>query len=199
MTPLVFNRTNRNKLNNNFYYDISLKYFLPIDTVPPRDEGFTITRELYALDDEEYKRPVTVAKVGDILRGHIKIITPKARNFVSIEDFIPAGVELINFNLDTENEAALTGKKPSDKNIYGYRGGNWHDWQRSRQIRPDAVEMRDDRLFLFKERLSAGTYTYEYYVRVLIPGKFHHLPAVASEMYFPENFGRTRGGWFEVE
>ncbi|MCK5320064.1 Ig-like domain-containing protein [Candidatus Parcubacteria bacterium] len=199
MTPLTFNRTNRNKLNNNFYYDVSLKYFLPIDTVPPRDEGFTITRELYALDDEEYKYPVSSAKVGDILRGHIKIITPKARNFVAIEDFIPAGVELVNFNLDTESEESLTGKKSADKNPYGYRGGNWRDWQRSRQIRPDAVEMRDDRLFLFKERLLEGTYIYDYYVRVLIPGKFHHLPAVASEMYFPENFGRTGGGWFGVE
>ncbi|MCK5510048.1 Ig-like domain-containing protein [Candidatus Parcubacteria bacterium] len=200
MTPLTFNRTNRNKLNNNFYYDVSLKYFLPIDTVPPRDEGFTITRELYALDDEEYKYTINSAKVGDILRGHIKIITPKARNFVAIEDFIPAGVELINFNLDTENEEALTGKtKPEDNYGYMYRGGNWRDWQRSRQIRPDAVEMRDDRLFLFKERLSEGTYEYDYYVRILIPGKFHHLPAVASEMYFPENFGRTRGGWFGVE
>jgi uncharacterized protein YfaS (alpha-2-macroglobulin family) len=36
-------------------------------------------------------------------------------------------------------------------------------------------------------------------VRPLIKGRFIHLPAKISEMYFPENFGRTEGGYFEIE
>jgi len=42
-------------------------------------------------------------------------------------------------------------------------------------------------------------YEFDYYVRALIRGKFTHLPAVVSEMYFPENFGRTNGGYFEIK
>jgi uncharacterized protein YfaS (alpha-2-macroglobulin family) len=52
---------------------------------------------------------------------------------------------------------------------------------------------------VFKEYLSAGEYTYEYYARVATPGTFQHPPAVASELYFPENFGRTGGSVFTVE
>ena len=66
-------------------------------------------------------------------------------------------------------------------------------------LRPDAEESHDDRLFLFRERLQPGVYEFEYYVRALIPGTYHHLPAVVSEMYFPENFGRTDGRYFTIE
>ncbi|MEA1936969.1 MAG: alpha-2-macroglobulin family protein [Patescibacteria group bacterium] len=190
-SSLAFKKENHNKLNNNFYYDISLKYFLPIDTIPPRDEGFSITREFYHLEDKEGENPVTQASPGDVLRGHIKIFVPEGRNFVAVEDFIPAGAELINFNLATENKSLLA----EEQNNYDW----WRGYYDNRKLRPNVKELRDDRLFLFKERLPAGEYEYDYYVRVLIPGKFHHLPAVVSEMYFPENFARTNGRYFKVK
>ncbi len=190
-SSLTFEKINHNELNNNFYYDISLKYFLPIDTIPPRDEGFSITREFYSLEDKEGENPVTKASPGDVLRGHIEVFVPEGRNFVAVEDFIPAGVELINFNLATENKSLLA----KEQNDYNW----WRGYYDNRKLRPNMKELRDDRLFLFKERLPAGEYEYDYYVRVLIPGKFHHLPAIVSEMYFPENFARTSGRYFEVE
>ena len=190
-SSLSFKKENHNKLNNNFYYDISLKYFLPIDTIPPRDEGFSITREFYHLEDKEGENPVVEANPGDVLRGQIKIFVPEGRNFVAVEDFIPAGVELINLNLATENKSLLA----EEQKDYKW----WRSYYDNKKLRPDMKELRDDRLFLFKERLSAGEYEYDYFVRVLVPGKFHHLPAVVSEMYFPENFARTSGRYFEVK
>ncbi len=190
-SSLTFEKENHNDLNNNFYYDISLKYFLPIDTIPPRDEGFSITREFYHLEDKEGESPVTQASPGDVLRGQIKIFVPEGRNFVAVEDFIPAGVELINFNLDTEDKSLLV-EEQNDQDW-------WRNYYNNKKLRPSMKELRDDRLFLFKENLSAGEYEYDYFVRVLIPGKFHHLPAVVSEMYFPENFARTSGRYFEVK
>ena len=192
LNSLTFKKTNQNELKNNFYYDVSLKYFLPVETIPPRDEGFAITREFYKLEDKENENPVSKAKVGDVLRGHIKIFIPAQRNFVSIEDFIPAGAELVNFNLATESSVLL---KDDQSNEYNW----WRNYRYNRKLRPDMKEMRDDRLFIFNERLPEGEYEFDYYIRVLIPGKFHHLPAVVSEMYFPENFGRTSGRYFEVE
>ncbi len=192
LNNLAFKKENKNELKNNFYYDASLKYFLPIDTIPPRDEGFAITREFYELDDKENENPVNKAKVGDVLRGHIKIFLPAQRNFVAIEDFIPAGVELVNFDLSTESSILI---KDKESNTYNW----WRNYKYSRYLRPNMKEMRDDRLFIFNERLPEGEYEFDYYIRVLVPGKFHHLPAVISEMYFPENFGRTSGRYFEVE
>ena len=190
-SSLTFEKENHNDLNNNFYYDISLKYFLPIDTIPPRDEGFSITREFYHLEDKKGENPVTQASPGDVLRGQIKVLVPEGRNFVAVEDFIPAGVELINFNLATEDKSLLV----EDQNDYNW----WSNYYNNKKLRPNMKELRDDRLFLFMENLPAGEYEYDYYIRVLIPGKFHHLPAIVSEMYFPENFARTSGRYFEVK
>jgi len=79
-------------------------------------------------------------------------------------------------------------------------GSSWLDAKSGAgPLWPEQEEKRDDRLVLFLSFLPAGTYDYFYYVRALVPGKFNHLPAVAAEMYRPENFGRTDGRWFVVE
>lgn len=191
---LSFEKENKNDKPNFFYYDMSLKYFLPVQNIPPRDEGFSISRHFYALDDAEFENPVKEAKVGDVLKGRIEIHVAEDRNFVSIEDFIPAGMELINFELATEDQSLLWDEEVSEDEFDDY----YFEPLAENMLYPDFSENRDDRLFLFNERLYEGSYEYEYYVRVLVPGKFHHLPAIVSEMYFPENFGRTKGEYFYV-
>ncbi|MEK9166040.1 MAG: alpha-2-macroglobulin family protein [Patescibacteria group bacterium] len=185
ISPIIFLKSNHNKAVNNFYYDLSLKYFLPIENLASRDEGFTVSREFFDRFDQEQKNPLTSAKVGDILQGHLIITSPKNRYFVAIEDFIPAGLEIVNLRLATEDQSLS-----QDKNEQSSKTEIFY---------PDAEESHDDRLFLFKERLSPGIYDYTYFVRALIPGQYHHLPAIVSEMYFPENFGRTAGGEFRIE
>ena len=218
MHLIDFIKKNLNSLPNTFYYDMSLTYFLPIGSVPARDEGFVVERNLYKVDDVKRLQPVMEAKAGEVLRGVVRITVPKERRFVGIEDFIPAGTELVNFNLATEDQSL---QDSSENGSYGqgvgYAGrkglasvlgiggpAELPDEVYSgkallrERLYPDATEMHDDRLFLFKETLPAGVYDYEYYVRVLVPGVFQHLPVVVSELYFPENFGRTRGEYFTV-
>lgn len=212
-----FVKKNLNSLANTFYYDLSLTYFLPINAVPPRDEGFAIERALYRLDDAEFADPVTAAGVGDVLRGVLRITVPEERRFVAVEDFIPAGTELVNMRLATEDQSL---RKDDSRSLHGMGAGYTQknsfaaalgignnelpDEFYSGTLKPreklyaDAEEMRDDRLFLFRERLPAGVYEYEYIIRALVPGEYHHLPAVVSEMYFPENFGRSKGDYFTV-
>lgn len=205
LNKISFSKVNLNQLNNNFYYDMALKYFLPAQSIPPRDEGFVIERGFYRLSDLDYENPVVNAEVGDVLKAHIKINVPKVRHFVSVEDFIPAGVELINFNLDTENISAVVDYSSENNNMSNiderdrYRYSRWYrNWKKQRKLYPDFNESHDDRLFLFIENLNPGEYEYDYYVRVLVPGKFQWLPAQVQEMYFPENFGRTGGKMFVV-
>jgi len=180
---ISFKKENLNQLPNAYYYDLALRYYLPADQISPRDEGFTIKRDFYQLDDKKNENPVLKGKVGEILRAHLQIIVPKTRNFVAIEDFIPAGMEIVNLELATEQKSLrLQEKELTNREIY-----------------PDFKEIRDDRLFLFVEHLEPGIYEFDYFVRPLIKGKFIQLPAITSEMYFPENFGRTSGTYFEVE
>ncbi len=230
LTKLSFRKDNKNTLPNGYYSDMVLRYYLPIERIAPRDEGFTIERELYALGDRAGEHPLEKAKVGQVLRGHLKIVVTEPRNFAAIESFIPAGTELVNFNLATENQqlqsdagapaGPTTVVEPSgvlgglgrwfrslgtNPGGSGATGGDLPDWVYSpgadQTLKPlpiDAQELHDDRLMLFTGSLPPGVYQYDYFVRALVPGTFHELPAVASELYFPENFGRTRGGMFEV-
>ena len=219
MHTVDFVKKNLNSLANTFYYDLSLTYFLPINSVPSRDEGFAVERSLYTLDDTKLERPVSDANVGDVLKGILRITVPKERRFVSIESIIPAGTELVNFKLATEdqslqNDGAISpygkgnGRGSIGSNfaaVFGLGGSSElpdeaysGTVQTRERFYPDAEEIHDDRVFLFKEHLPAGVYEYTYFVRALVPGVFHHLPAVVSELYFPENFGRTRGEYFTV-
>ncbi|MDO8594430.1 MAG: alpha-2-macroglobulin family protein [bacterium] len=217
MHTIDFVKKNLNTLANTFYYDLSLTYFLPINAVPARDEGFAVERNLYTLDDTKFEHPMSEAKVGDVLKGILKITVPKERRFVSVEDFIPAGTELVNFNLSTEDQS-LQGSAPSYNSPRGalrarsglaaaFGLGGTTDLPDEiysgtltelEKLHADADEQHDDRLFLFKEHLPEGVYEYTYFVRALVPGVYHHLPAVVSELYFPENFGRTKGEYFTV-
>jgi len=180
---ISFQKTNHNRLPNAFYYDLALRYYLPANQIPPRDEGFSIVREFYKLDDKKNENPLKKAKVGEVLRDHIQITVPKTRNFVMVEDFIPAGMEIVNLDLSTEQKSL----RLQERELKG------------RELYLDFKEIHDDRLFLYAEHLEPGVYEFDYFVRPLIKGKFTHLPAQVSEMYFPENFGRTDGRYVEIE
>lgn len=241
---LSFQKQNKNNLPNGFYYDMDLRYYLPVNQIPSRDEGFSVERSFYRLDDTDMKNPVHSANQGDVLRGHLVVTVPESRNFVTIEDFIPAGMEIVNFKLAIEDKSLqpksnnydggyeggierIKGPESFISSIYGSlgsflglgvpkqkgvatssvvsppptlsSGGEEGSLTPNIQFNPDAEESHDDRLFLFKERISPGVYEYDYFVRALIPGIYNHLPAVVSELYFPENFGRTGGEYFTVD
>ena len=209
LVALTLEKEDKNGTDNNLYYDMALKYFLPVESLPPRDEGITITRGLYTLDDSREKDPVTSAVVGDIIKGKLTITIPDQYSHVSIEDIIPAGFEIVNFNLDTEDQS-LNEDSESDYDdwfsqigdifstsqtaqVYRRQGLGGSYGNDARKLYPTHTESHDDRVFLYVESMSEGVYEYEYFLRALVPGEFQHLPARAEELFFPEIFGRTGG------
>jgi uncharacterized protein YfaS (alpha-2-macroglobulin family) len=140
------------------------------------------------------------------------LTVPKHYEHVIVEDIIPAGFELVNLTLATE-DATLRSVGVNTRPDSGFR---WSDLWRSqsalvlpqddplwfggvkrslqaRELRPSFRELHDDRVFLYAETLQPGVYEYQYLLRAQTPGTFQHLPARAEEMYFPEIFGRTSG------
>ncbi|KKU80110.1 MAG: hypothetical protein UY05_C0014G0002 [Candidatus Peregrinibacteria bacterium GW2011_GWA2_47_7] len=199
------------------YYDMILTYFLPIDEIKPRSEGFNLERRYYRLDDEKLENPVKVAHAGETLKGRLTIVVPEERHLVAVEDFMPAGFELVNFEFETADKRLLSKGGESEERYVDDFGSNcvsceasyggygdysapffYDDGYYYGMSRWTHKEIRDDRLFLFADYMPKGVYEYDYYVTVTSEGKFHHPPAVVSEMYFPENFGRTDGEWMEV-
>lgn len=224
LLPLTFERENHTLNESNFYYDMSLKYYLPVDSLPVRDEGITITRDIYALDDELMENPIHEAAVGEVVKGKLTITIPDPYYDVAVEDMIPAGFEIVNFSLTTEDQSLLNDELGSAdggsfaanavsgirdwfsgsqvaqvwNDQYRYWYGGSRDTARTRELRPDHTESHDDRVFLYIESLRPGVYEYEYFLRALVPGEFQHLPARAEELFFPENFGRTSGDIFTI-
>jgi len=56
---------------------------------------------------------------------------------------------------------------------------------------PEFKEIRDDKAFIYTSYLEPGEYTIDYFLRATTKGEFTQLPAIVSEMYEPEVFGRT--------
>ena len=160
--------------DDGMYYDVELKYYLK-GRVAPRDEGFTVTRAFYAVADKKNESPLSNIKVGDIVREHLVLIVPQTRRHVSIEDYIPAGMEIVDLSLATEDKSLRLAQSELKGNYF---------W-------PEFKEIRDDKAFIYTSYLEPGEYTIDYFLRATTKGEFTQLPAIVSEMYEPEVFGRT--------
>lgn len=212
LESLTLEREPHNDLPNTLYYDMSLQYYLPVQSLPIRDEGITIERNLFALTDEDETTPIYSAEQGEVIKGKLTVTVPKHYEHVTVEDIIPAGFELVNLTLATE-DATLSSVGMNTAPDPGFRWSNlWRSQSalvlpqddplwfggvkrnlRSQALRPSFKELHDDRVFLYVETLRPGVYEYQYLLRAQTPGSFQHLPARAEEMYFPEIFGRTSG------
>jgi uncharacterized protein YfaS (alpha-2-macroglobulin family) len=118
------------------------------------------------------------------------------RQFVVLDDPLPAGLEAVDVSLRTQGEipggeADRAGRGPEPDADYGIWYGRW--WS------PFAHrELRDDRVVYAAPRLRPGTYYASYVARATTPGTFVRPPAHAEEMYNPAVHGRTEGGTFTV-
>ena len=101
------------------------------------------------------------------------LLKANPEDFVVVEDFIPAGFEIINTSLATESqEQAAALDTPQ-----------WNGFERD--------EKYDDRIAAFADYLPAGTHAYSYLVTASVAGTFAYPSLWASQMYEPAVFGRN--------
>ena len=219
------------------WYDVGLRYFLPIDQIAARDEGIVVDRAYYRYDDyvayRDARQPclyytwdtfssivpcqtsqmaeparVSSGAVGDLLVGTVTIVLPQTRHHVSVEDYIPAGAEILNpafattssqvKNISNSNNGPVAmpmiGKRSSmGISSPGYYGG-YMPWSYGL----DRREIHGDRLTLSADELPAGVYTATYVLRLDYAGHYHHRPATAEDRDRPEIWGRSSGEWFDI-
>ena len=172
------------------YYTMHLDAFVDANAVNAVDRGFSVQRIYYdaACDPEvEDCAPITEIAVGQQVRVELTIITENDRTFVMVEDYLPAGAEGIDPNLNTTSDQLRGGIVNED-----YRYGYWGWWYFNQ------IQFRDDRVVFFSNYLPAGTYQYTYFMQATIPGEFQVRPTLAREDYFPEVFGRSDGVVFTI-
>ncbi|MGL5830725.1 MAG: Ig-like domain-containing protein [Candidatus Altimarinota bacterium] len=177
------------------YFDLNMEYYLPLEAVKAMDQGLQVSQQYFQVDDKEEKNPLAEAKVGENLRAKMTLIVPQDSHFVMIEDFLPAGLEGVDFNLKTSEQ--ILQDEMEEENYWGMptcenglcKQGNWYF---------SHSEVRDDRMMYFADFLPKGVYEIEYFVRSTSVGEFADLPALAQETYFPEVFGRSEAKEFKV-
>jgi uncharacterized protein YfaS (alpha-2-macroglobulin family) len=177
------------------YYTTHLQTYQPVDQVAPLSRGVTINRE-YRLADCGQTDPkqicpaITQAKVGDVIDVRLTVVVPNSLYYVIVEDPLPAGAEALDVSLKTTSKT-VEGPQIEEENE-GYNP--WADWR----WQPTHVELRDEKAVLFQTALDPGTYEFSYQIRASLPGAYLTLPPTASQMYFPEVWGRGAGSTFTV-
>ncbi len=179
------------------YYRIGLRY-APADlSVAAEDQGFEVHRNYQAvaqgqgpvdpsalrrLDDGSWE-----VKAGTLVRVDLTLVVRDRASYVVVDDPLPAGFEGQNSSFQTtlQDVSASPAAEPASD-----AGGGSSPWWR-RYWRWDHVELRDDRLLLFADRLPAGVYTYSYIAQATTLGEFVLPPVHAEGMYTPERFGHS--------
>ncbi len=177
------------------YYTAHLKVNLPVEAIKPANRGIAVFREYVQPGCADNERCPTVkdAQVGDTVRVRLTIVAPHDLYYVMVEDPLPAGAEGVDVNLET---TSMLSQRPGLQRLpeEGQKRGRfgwWWSWY-------SRTEMRDDRVALFADYLPAGTYEYTYTFQARLPGEYRVIPTTASEMYFPEVFGRSDGRLFTI-
>jgi uncharacterized protein YfaS (alpha-2-macroglobulin family) len=153
------------------YVSTALEYFTADDNVQPQSSpDLKITREylrLRVVENENGKPSWSIEPLsgelrsGDLIVARLHLEGARAQ-YLMIEDPIPAGCEQLSH---------VGGLNLS------YTEGKWTDWYSNR-------EFRDNRTVFFKDYFD-GKATFQYAMRVEVPGEFRVAPARAELMYQP--------------
>jgi len=173
------------------YYTAHLQVYLPVEDLEPEDRGFIVQRRYTLASCEATDRrecpEVSEVKLGDVVRVDLTLISPHDRYYVVVEDPLPAGGEAVDAGLATTSLLAMAPSLQPEQSRYWW----WWNWY-------SRSELRDEKVVLFADYLSAGTYEYTYTFRATMPGEYHVIPTTAEEFYFPEVFGRSDGRLFTI-
>lgn len=158
------------------YYFLRFNYLLK-KYPQVRNSGLSILKNYY---DYGTGKPV---ENGKFIRGNryivkIELTTPADRNFVILDDQLPAGFEPVNLDFATEkNEKKIS--EGETQNEYWW----WGSFEHREQYR--------DRVLFSAMHLKSGKHIIQYIVRAVAVGNYRVPQIKAEEMYDPEVFGYT--------
>ena len=179
------------------YYTAGLQVARPVDSVPPLSQGLGIERVFVSSTADcpaQDCAPIQSARAGQKVTVKLTLTVPHDAYNLVVEDYIPAGAEILNTTLKTSELGIDEG--PEAEPLYDpsqpYSEG-WGWWLfRDPQI-------YDDRISWAAGYLPAGTYQLTYTLVLFQPGEYRVLPARAWQFYFPEVQANSPGALFAIE
>ncbi len=192
------------------FYQARLRYARRTLATDTLDQGFFVQKGLRSVSAEGLSQALssiadsTSSKFtgGDMVIADLVIVTPSPRDFVVVDDPLPAGFEAVDSHLSTTSSALDVGE-PGAEPCYDCGGG---DDARDEQAAGHTFfedytqrELRDDRVLFFVDHMAAGMYHYRYLARATTLGKFVLPSTRVEEMYTPETFGRNGASVVNVQ
>ncbi len=196
--PLGFSVTGKGTL----FYSAELRGEIADLPQKPVDHGLYVQKTMRSLKLSELDAAMRViprttsltARAGELVVVDLIVESAEPQEQVVIVDPLPAGLEAIDFDLQTSGrsrdaspgtDAALA--KGAEKALgMAFRTAPFHR------------EMRDDRVLTFVPHVAPGLYHFRYLARATVVGRFVVPPTSAECMYSPEVFGRTRASTYEI-
>jgi hypothetical protein len=179
------------------YYNAAMTVYLPADSAKAIDRGIRLERSYYPAGADCPAgdcNSIESFRVGETIRVRISLVLPVDAYYLIVEDYIPAGTEILDTRLKTTQQGYLDFAEPEP--LYDPRNpyqDGWGWWLFSTpQIYPEHIRWTVD-------SLPAGNYELTYTLQVFHAGEFHVLPARAWQFYFPEVQGSSAGARLEID
>jgi uncharacterized protein YfaS (alpha-2-macroglobulin family) len=188
------------------YYTAVLDVNLPVTTAESLNQGFTIQRVYFDRSQACRKTnctPINSIQAGEQVSVRLTLVAPNDVYYVIVEDYIPAGAEIVDFSLKTtqqgysaeqdiygDYEEAISSEPIFDLEAPWIDGWGW--WMFSSPF------IYDNHIAWNADYLPAGTYELTYLLNTPLPGEYHVLPARVRQFYFPDVQGNSAGTIFSI-
>ncbi len=138
-------------------------------------------------------------KAGDLVKIRVTVLAPAPLSFVTVEDYLPAGLEAVDASLAITSSQISELQRAEAERQARLKGAVCRiAWRLC--VNPFShSDIRDDRVALFAGTLPKGTTEYVYFARATTPGTYVTRPTRATETYFPDVWGRTDSGTFVID
>ncbi|MEN4099323.1 MAG: hypothetical protein ROW52_05325, partial [Anaerolineaceae bacterium] len=172
------------------YYRAFLQLDRPVEMAEPVARGVHIERRYYLANQDCRADTCTPQDTFDVGREtqvlvRLTLTLPESMHYLVVEDFIPAGAEIVDTSLKTTQ---LSQGDPAYHLLNPFDLG-WRSWIFG------SPHIGKDRAWWVAEYVPAGTYEITYRLQPLFSGEFQALPAHAYQYYFPDVEGASRGAW----
>ena len=185
--------------NSPIFYGITSHEVSASPDTRPLKNGVTVERWYERFDSGE---PATAVREGELVRVRLRITVPNQRDFLAVEDPLPAGLEAVDLSLRTSGLGPFSTDASDEATARRDReaaaGGTIGSWDYGWWSPFEHSEKRDDRVTWFARALRSGAYTVTYVARATTAGRFIRPPSRAEEMYNAATNGRSEGGIFVV-
>jgi uncharacterized protein YfaS (alpha-2-macroglobulin family) len=180
------------------YYSAELRFASAALPTKATDRGLFVQKLVRPVAPEDLaaametipKATLPSVPAGQLVLVDLLFESAEPREQVVISDPLPAGLEPIDFALDTaartrpvEDEVTKPNDPKKKKALYDY--GAFKEASGLHR------EQKDDQVLTFLPKVEPGVYHFRYVARATTPGDFVVPPTRAECMYSPEVWGRT--------